>query len=58
MTEAEDAVRRRNAVAEYRKKLLQHKELESRVRSGWSHNPLPIFTLRIGFSNSWIFSWM
>ncbi|XP_024635576.1 26S proteasome regulatory subunit 10B homolog A isoform X1 [Medicago truncatula] len=29
----EDAVRRRNAVAEYRKKLLQHKELESRVRS-------------------------
>ncbi|KAG5018267.1 hypothetical protein JHK87_014122 [Glycine soja] len=33
MAEAEDAVRRRNAVAEYRKKLLQHKELESRVRS-------------------------
>ncbi|KAG4962343.1 hypothetical protein JHK86_039211 [Glycine max] len=30
---AEDATRRRNAVAEYRKKLLQHKELESRVRS-------------------------
>ncbi|XP_052119329.1 26S proteasome regulatory subunit 10B homolog A isoform X1 [Arachis duranensis] len=33
MTDAEDAVRRRNAVADYRKKLLQHKELESRVRS-------------------------
>ncbi|KAF1871480.1 hypothetical protein Lal_00020274 [Lupinus albus] len=33
MTDTEDAVRRRNAVTEYRKKLLQHKELESRVRS-------------------------
>ncbi|KAH7847171.1 hypothetical protein Vadar_022813 [Vaccinium darrowii] len=33
MSEAEDAVRRRTAVAEYRKKLLQHKELESRVKS-------------------------
>uniref|UniRef100_A0A7N2KSJ7 Peroxidase n=1 Tax=Quercus lobata TaxID=97700 RepID=A0A7N2KSJ7_QUELO len=33
MSEAEEATRRRNAVAEYRKKLLQHKELESRVRS-------------------------
>ncbi|KAJ1408020.1 P-loop containing nucleoside triphosphate hydrolase [Sesbania bispinosa] len=33
MTDTEDAARRRNAVAEYRKKLLQHKELESRVRS-------------------------
>ncbi|KAI8554229.1 hypothetical protein RHMOL_Rhmol05G0082200 [Rhododendron molle] len=31
-SETEDAVRRRTAVAEYRKKLLQHKELESRVR--------------------------
>jgi hypothetical protein len=36
MADTEDAVRRRNAVAEYRKKLLQHKELESRVRSGLS----------------------
>lgn len=35
--EGEDAVRRRNAVTEYRKKLLQHKEIESRVRSGNSH---------------------
>jgi hypothetical protein len=34
MSEADEAVRRRNAVADYRKKLLQHKELESRVRSG------------------------
>ncbi|KAK2655643.1 hypothetical protein Ddye_008695 [Dipteronia dyeriana] len=33
MSEGEDAVRRRNAVTEYRKKLLQHKEIESRVRS-------------------------
>ncbi|XP_057496643.1 26S proteasome regulatory subunit 10B homolog A-like isoform X1 [Actinidia eriantha] len=31
-TEAEDAVRRRTAVTDYRKKLLQHKELDSRVR--------------------------
>ncbi|KAJ6730978.1 hypothetical protein OIU85_021725 [Salix viminalis] len=31
--DGEDAVRRRNAEAEYRKKLLNHKELESRVRS-------------------------
>lgn len=38
MSEAEDdAVRRRAAVAEYRKKLLQHKELESRVKSGPFH---------------------
>ncbi|KAK4794969.1 hypothetical protein SAY86_012963 [Trapa natans] len=33
MSDGEDAVRRRNAVSEYRKKLLQYKELESRVRS-------------------------
>ncbi|KAK4859371.1 hypothetical protein QYF36_004384 [Acer negundo] len=33
MSEGEDAVRRRTAVTEYRKKLLQHKEIESRVRS-------------------------
>jgi len=32
--DGEDAARRRNAEAEYRKKLLHHKELESRVRSG------------------------
>ncbi|CAI0437924.1 unnamed protein product [Linum tenue] len=32
-TDAEEAGRRRTAVAEYRKKLLQHKELESRVRA-------------------------
>ncbi|WRX31082.1 ATPase [Theobroma cacao] len=34
MSDGEDAVRRRNAMAEYRKKLLQHKEYESRVRAG------------------------
>lgn len=39
MSDVEEAVRRRNAVADYRKKLLQHKELESRVRSGQSHSP-------------------
>lgn len=32
--ETEEAVRRRVATADYRKKLLQHKELESRVRGG------------------------
>ncbi|THU55780.1 hypothetical protein C4D60_Mb11t10180 [Musa balbisiana] len=31
--DGEDAVRRRNAVAEYRKKLLQHKEIDSRLRT-------------------------
>jgi hypothetical protein len=30
----EAALRRRNAVNEYRKKLLQHKELDSRLRTG------------------------
>nr|GMD99311.1 26S proteasome regulatory subunit 10B homolog A [Ipomoea batatas] len=33
MSEGEDAVRRRNVTAEYRKKLLQHKELEARLRT-------------------------
>ncbi|GMN35610.1 hypothetical protein TIFTF001_005418 [Ficus carica] len=33
MSDGEETVRRRNASTEYRKKLLQHKELESRVRS-------------------------
>nr|GMC56065.1 26S proteasome regulatory subunit S10B homolog B [Ipomoea batatas] len=33
MSEGEDAVRRRNALADYRKKLLQHKELDSRLRT-------------------------
>ncbi|CAN1320177.1 26S proteasome regulatory subunit S10B homolog B [Linum perenne] len=33
-TEGEEAGRRRTAVTEYRKKLLQHKELESRSRAG------------------------
>ncbi|KAI3448015.1 hypothetical protein Pfo_004680 [Paulownia fortunei] len=32
-SESEDAVRRKSAIAEYRKKLLNHKELEGRVRS-------------------------
>lgn len=37
--ETEEAVRRRVGTADYRKKLLQHKELESRVRGG-SLDPL------------------
>ncbi|PON80808.1 Spastin [Parasponia andersonii] len=32
--ESEEAVRRRTVTADYRKKLLQHKELDSRVRAG------------------------
>jgi hypothetical protein len=43
MSDVEEATRRRNAVTEYRKKLLQHKELESRVRSGQSLSPNPNF---------------
>lgn len=34
MSEGEEATRRRSAVNEYRKKLLNYKELESRVRTG------------------------
>ena len=46
MSEVEEPTRRRNAVAEYRKKLFQHKELESRVRSSPSLSPpLPLQTL-------------
>lgn len=42
MTDVDESVRRRTAaVSEYRKKLLQHKELESRVRTG--SIPLSIF---------------
>ncbi|XWS21022.1 hypothetical protein CRYUN_Cryun30bG0019300 [Craigia yunnanensis] len=33
MSDGDDAVRRRNVIADYRKKLLQHKEYESRVRA-------------------------
>ncbi|KAM5553109.1 hypothetical protein ABKV19_025366 [Rosa sericea] len=32
-TETDDAVRRRTAIIDYRKRLLQHKELDSRVRA-------------------------
>ncbi|KAM5566672.1 hypothetical protein ABKV19_015022 [Rosa sericea] len=32
-TETEDAVRRRTAINDYLKRLLQHKELDSRVRA-------------------------
>ncbi|KAF9684391.1 hypothetical protein SADUNF_Sadunf04G0113500 [Salix dunnii] len=34
--EAEEAARRRTAIAEHRKKLLNHKELESRVHTDWN----------------------
>lgn len=34
MSEGEEVVRRRNATLEYRKKLLQHKELETKLRVG------------------------
>lgn len=49
MSDEEEAVRRRTAaVADYRKKLLQHKELESRVRTGDFHLSNLYFT-RKGF---------
>lgn len=38
-SETEEVVRRRVAVTEYRRKLLQHKELDSRVRAGSTSNP-------------------
>lgn len=38
MSEAEEAVRRRNALSEYRKQLLNCKEIESRIRAGWSRD--------------------
>lgn len=41
MSDGEDAVRRRSVLADYRKKLLHHKELDSRVRSG----PFVLFVL-------------
>lgn len=31
----DEAARRRNVIAEYRKKLLSYKEIESRVRTGF-----------------------
>lgn len=34
-TETDDAARRKSAISDYRKKLLSHKELEGRVRSGF-----------------------
>lgn len=40
LTDSDDAVRRRNnAVKDYRRKLLNHKELDSRIRSGEHQNP-------------------
>uniref|UniRef100_A0A2P2M9D2 Uncharacterized protein MANES_18G021300 n=1 Tax=Rhizophora mucronata TaxID=61149 RepID=A0A2P2M9D2_RHIMU len=33
-SEAEETARQRSAVSDHRKKLLQHKELEARVRAG------------------------
>jgi hypothetical protein len=45
--DGEDAARRRTAEADYRKKLLNHKELESRVRSSPSLPPLLLTLLQI-----------
>lgn len=39
MSDVEEATRRRYTVARYRKKLLEHKELEGAVRIGQSHTP-------------------
>lgn len=38
MADGEEAARRHTAVNDYRKKLLQHKELDARVRSRLSLN--------------------
>ena len=55
MSDEEEAVRRRTAaVADYRKKLLQHKELESRVRTGDFHLSNLYFT-RKGFDWGFFF---
>jgi len=56
MTDTEDATRRRNAVAEYRKKLLQHKELESRVRSGSFFHSLSDSQRRLEFAMVFIYT--
>lgn len=64
MNDGEDAARRRTVVAEYRKKLLQQKELESKVRSGLSKlrpqkweipisSSISCFDLTV--TNGWIF---
>lgn len=43
-SENDDAARRKVAIADYRKKLLNHKELEGRVRSGNRVNK-PLFVV-------------
>ena len=48
--EAEEAARRRTAIAEYRKKLLNHKELESRVHTGHRNKTLMLITTELGIS--------
>ncbi|PRQ35624.1 hypothetical protein RchiOBHm_Chr5g0082021 [Rosa chinensis] len=40
LTETEDAVRRRTAINDYLKRLLQHKELQVRVDQICTPNPL------------------
>lgn len=59
-TEAEDAVRRRTAVADYRKRLLQHKELDSRVRAGQIHSQtlIPLLQLTQGLPKLACFSFV
>ena len=51
-SEAEEAARRRTAIAEYRKKLLNHKELESRVRTGHRNKTLILTLADLGISFS------
>lgn len=49
-SEAEEAARRRTATADYRKKLLNHKELESRVHAGHRNKALILITAHLGIS--------
>lgn len=51
-SEVEEAARRRTAIAEYRKKLLNHKELESRVRTGHRNKTLILILADLGISFS------
>lgn len=51
-SEVEEAARRRTAIAEYRKKLLNHKELESRVRTGHRNKTLILMLADLGISFS------
>lgn len=56
MSDGDEAARRRTAaVTEYRKKLLHHKELESRVRTGSISEIILILSRRSDYLNLFFF---